>query len=81
MNNDKMVYAKFRKHFGYVVAWQHTTVSGYYDEAGLKRAFGQCTWPTLFIGWVSPMSIILAPLTVIGNIATYASAKRQLARI
>lgn len=58
----------FRQNIGLVILRQEKTISGRMCKRCCNKNFWNYSFITLFVGWLSPLSLILAPIYLLFNI-------------
>ena len=79
-STGKTVLAHFRQNVGMLVARQEKHIEGNLCRACTGKYFWQLTLTTAAVGWLGTVSLIVAPIYVIMNIATYVRSLGELAR-
>jgi hypothetical protein len=68
-------HVEFRQNIGLLILRKHRTVSGELCKNCIKKNFWKMTAATLAVGWLSTISIVLAPIFVVGNIIGYLACR------
>jgi hypothetical protein len=66
-------HVEFRQNIGLLILRKHRTLTGELCKNCINENFWKMTATTLAIGWLSTISIVLAPIYVVGNVAAYLS--------
>ena len=66
-------FVDFKQNVGMVVLRRSTTVSGYLCKPCVHKHFWKTTGTTLAVGWMSRVSLFIAPVFVVNNVVRYVS--------
>lgn len=71
-------YVEFNQNIGMLVTREHKYIKGNFCKNCIKKNFWSFTLVTIAVGWLGVISMIVAPVFILGNIFYYIKASIKL---
>jgi len=71
-------YVEFNQNIGMLITREHKYIKGNFCKNCIKKNFWSFTLITIVVGWLGVISMIVAPIFIIGNIFYYIKALTKL---